>query len=144
MTANIQSFTDAECTKELPFDSLGQYLLRLAPFEGIDGNAGTNWSTIIYLKNTGTRAALNTYLYKEGDIQDYISFSLDNVDFSSEDFKVGDFAEQEVIPVVFKVTVPRWTPVINYQVNIIIDYYTLPDIDTVFYNPYTDPREVAE
>lgn len=144
MTANIQCFTDPECTKELSFASVGTYLLRLAPSEGINGNTGAEWSTVLYLKNTGTRASLNTYIYKESDIRDYVSFSVEGLEEVSNGLKLGDLKEQEIIPVTFKVSVSRWTSNINYGLTIIVDYYTLPDIDTVFYNPYTDTREVAE
>ncbi len=104
MTANIQCFTDPECTKELSFASVGTYLLRLAPFEGINGNTGADWSTVLYLKNTGTRASLNTYIYKESDIRDYVSFSIEGSEEVSNGLKLGDLKEQEIIPVTFKVS----------------------------------------
>lgn len=135
MSANIKCFLDENCTKELGLTELGAYAFRLGPDVGMNGDTGETWTTTLYLKNVGTRATLNTCLYIDADPFEFVTVT---------PIELGDFKELEVKPFSITVTVPRWT---RYQVqvpNIYIDYYTLPEIDEVYHNPYQDVREVAE
>ena len=52
--------------------------------------------------------------------------------------------EREKRSMTIRIIVPRWTQAQLYLPVIAFDYYTLPEIDETFYNPYTDPREVVE
>lgn len=133
MSANVKCFNDAACTQEIQLtDEI--YSLRLAPMEGINGDAGQVYKIPLYLKNVGTRAALNTRFIIEGDEMGYISIDPEFV---------GDMKEREVKDVVITVTVPRWTRFRQLYPQILIDYYTLPEITEIFHNPYVDKREVV-
>ena len=135
MTANIKCFIDKECTKEIGLSDIGTYLVQLGPLEGLNGHSGEYWEAPIYFKNVGTRAALNVTLSIENDPLEYIAL---------DPMNVGDFKELEVKPVIVSATIPRWTPYAIETPRFIIEYFTLPEIDEVFHNPYQAEREVAE
>lgn len=135
MSANIKCFIDKECTKEIGLSTIGSYLVRLGPVGGMNGHSGEYWEAPIYFKNVGTRAALHVTLSIENDPLEYMALNPNSP---------GDFKELEVKPVIVSATIPRWTPYAIETPRFIVDYYTLPEIDEVFYNPYQAEREVAE
>lgn len=137
MTAKIKVFLDSACTKELPLAKSGKPLLFLGTNKGINGNTGEVWKSSIYIKNIGTRAALDLKVLIQNTLagQEYLTI---------ENPYIGDLKELESREVKLIVYVPRWTPVTDCNFQVAFDYYTLPDIDETFHNPYTDIREVAE
>ena len=135
MTANIKCFIDKECTKEIGLSDIGSYLVQLGPAIGMNGHSGEYWEAPIYFKNTGTRAALHVTVSIENDPLEYIAVN---------PMLVGDFKELEVKPVVVSATIPRWTPYTVETPRFVIEYFTLPEIDEVFHNPYQAEREVVE
>lgn len=137
MAAEIKVFLDPECTQELPLSGSGNPLLFLGTQKGINGNTGEVWRGSVYIKNVGTRAALDTKVIQQDVLtgQEYLTV---------EDPYIGDLKELESREVKLIVYVPRWTPVTDCNFHLAFDYYTLPDIDETFHNPYTDTREVAE
>ena len=134
MTSELKFFKDKECTQEVPVTENGIDLL-LSPIEGLNGNTGETFDTVVYVKNVGTRAALHVQLFIE---------NVDDREFlSAIPTFLGDFKELEVKPVTFTATIPRWTKFELQSPRITFDYYTLPAIDEQYYNPYTDTREVS-
>ena len=135
MAAELKCFLDPECTQEVILSDLGEYILRLAPIEGLNGNTGATHVFPIYIKNTGTRAALHVTSQVINDTLGFITVDLP---------ELGDLKELEVVKFTITVTIPRWS---RYQIQlpqILLDYYTLPSIDEVYHNPYQDPRETAD
>ena len=134
MTAELKFFKDRACTQEVPQTDLGTDLL-LAPIEGLNGNTGETFDTVVYVKNIGSRAALHTQVFiKNVDDREFLSVVPSFL---------GDIKELEVKQVTFTATIPRWTKNELQAPLITFDYYTLPPIDETFYNPYTDTREVS-
>lgn len=134
MTAELKFFKDKACTQEVPQTEYGIDLL-LAPIEGLNGNTGETFDTVIYVKNVGHRAALHTQLFIE---------NVDDREFlSAIPMFLGDIPELGVVPVTFTATIPRWTKNELQAPRITFDYYSLPPIDEVYYNPYSDTREVS-
>lgn len=136
MSAQLKIFVDKECTQELPLSTANNPLLFLGTKKGINGNTGEVWRSSVYVKNVGTRAALHTKIFLQGvkHGQDYLTI---------EEPFIGDLKELEVREVKMIVYVPRWTPATDCNFQLVFDYYTLPEIDETFHNPYTDIREVA-
>lgn len=133
MAAELKCFLDPECTQEIVLSNLGEYILRLAPMEGLNGYTGITHKVPIYLKNTGTRAALHVTSRVLNDNLEFVTVDLP---------EIGDLMELEVVKFTITITIPRWT---RYQIQlpqIVFDYYTLPSIDEVYHNPYQDKREV--
>lgn len=135
MAAELKCFLDPECTKEILISDLGEYILRLAPMEGLNGYTGAEYDVPIYVKNTGTRAALHVTSHISNDILEFVSVDLP---------EIGDLMELEIVKFTIHISIPRWS---RYQIQlpqIIFDYYTLPDIDEIYHNPYQDVRESVD
>lgn len=135
MSAELKFFLDKDCTQEIAVSALGDYILRLAPMEGLNGFTGQIHIVTIYIKNVGTRAALGITAVVSNDPLEFVRLS--NYDF-------GDLKELEVFPLDITIRIPRWT---HYQIqtpHFTFDYYTLPEIDETYHNPYQDPREIAD
>lgn len=137
MAAQLKVFLDKDCSKELPISESGNPLLFLGTQKGLNGDDGEIWKSSVYVKNIGTRAALHTRLYLQNVAPGDEYLTIENPD-------IGDLRELETKEVKLIVYVPRDTAVKDCTFQVILDYYTLPDIDEVFHNPYTDAREVAE
>jgi hypothetical protein len=136
MAAQLKVFLDKDCSKELPISESGRPLLFLGTQKGLNGDDGEIWKSSVYVKNIGTRAALHTRLYLQNVAPGDEYLTIENPD-------IGDLRELEAKEVKLIVYVPRYTAVKDCTFQVILDYYTLPDIDEVFHNPYTDAREVV-
>lgn len=136
MTAQLKVFIDKECTQELPLSTTNNLLLFLGTKNGINGSTGKVWRSSIYVKNVGTRAALHVKAVLQGvtTAQSYLTI---------EEPFIGDMKELEIKEVKMIVYVPPLTPATDCNFQLVFDYYTLPDIDETFHNPYIDTREVA-
>lgn len=143
MIATIKLFIDQECTKEVPIGPVADYLLLVGNKLGVNGNSGETVTIPLFSKNVGNRAALNCQVDIIEDPRFYVLVSTDNVEYTNS-IDLGDYKELEVKKFYVKVDVPRWTNAVRYYPVINVTYYSLPEIDTVFLNPYTDIREVAE
>ena len=144
MSANIKCFVDENCTQELVFEDDSSYTLNLAPIVGLNGDTGETYDTKVWFQNVGTRAALNVRVLVSNDRLSFENIILDDGTESQTDAFVGDMKEREKRSMTIRIIVPRWTQAQLYLPVIAFDYYTLPEIDETFYNPYTDPREVVE
>lgn len=134
MAAVLKLFLDKECTKEI-ITKDGVYDLLLAPSGGINGHVGQVYTHTTYLKNVGDRAAL------------HVTVSCTNQDNRAilrvVDTFIDGIPEQAVVPIRFTSVIKRWTKAEVQRPTITIDWYTLPDIDETFHNPYVDKREVV-
>lgn len=131
MAAELRCFLDPECTQEVKMSALGDYILRFAPNAGLNGYTGETHTVLVYIKNTGTRAALHITAHISNDKFEFITLPVT---------ELGDISESEIRKFEILVSIPRWT---RYQIQspyVSFMYYTLPDIDEVYHNPYQDSR----
>lgn len=135
MAAVLKLFLDKECTKEI-ITKNGVYSLLLAPAGGINGHTGQIYTHTTYLKNVGTRAALHVTIACTNQDNREILRVVDNY--------IEGIPEQAVVPIRFTSVIQRWTKAEVQHPTIDISWYTLPEIDETFHNPYVDKREVAE
>jgi hypothetical protein len=135
MSAELKFFLDKDCTQEIAVSALGDYILRLAPMEGLNGFTGQSHIVPIYIKNIGARAALGITAEVSNDPLGFVRLSA---------YDIGDLMELETYHLDIIIQIPRWT---HYQIqtpHFTFDYYTLPEIDETYHNPYQDPREIAD
>lgn len=134
MPALIKLFLDEECTKELYRNDEGAFFFRYRKLNKdgsytpyIDGTTGEGGSLDLYLKNVGTRAALQPTLVASRK-------SGSNIIINSV-VKLKDIAVGKTAKATFRFTVSPYTESQLNESNITLDYYSLPDV-TPEYIPY--------
>ena len=144
MAADLRIFIDKECTQELSMDNLSNYVTALCTSEGLDGYRGTTLNLRMYMKNCGNRAALHVRVIEENDDNNYLVIKVPGATYVNNVVIVGDIATDEVVPIYFCVAVPMYLSWKYYIVDCFLDYYTLPDQDTTYYNPYSKYKCIDE
>jgi hypothetical protein len=104
MAANLQIYSDAQCTTELTVDS-GHYILQIGPTTGIDGTNGGSVTKQLWAKKTGDILISGVTLTETSDTPDRGSYSLDDATYSDTTITLGDMDPTDVVPFYIKVTV---------------------------------------
>lgn len=134
MTAFLKIYLDKNCKQELARGDKGHFIYRFKKVKDgkeipyVDGTTGTKETVELYLKNVGTRAALNPRILiekKEG-----ANIFVRNTHIYN-DIPVG---ESEKITLEFLVA--PWTESKINDTLIYLDYYSLPDA-TMEETPYS-------
>jgi len=106
MAANLQCYSDSNCTQEL---TGSPYSLQIGALTGIDGTNGGNAVANIWVKNTGTILISNVVLTETSDTNNFGSYSLDGVTYNNTTITLGNMSTSAVVEVYVKVTVPSST-----------------------------------
>lgn len=142
MTADVRIYSNRACTKELIDDESGNSVLVLSPLMGVNGYTGEKRTTTIYLKNIGNRAALNVSLYNNDDSYKIIRMSMPDGTSSGNTniLFIGDIPVNGIKTIYITESIPRGTKNTVYCAPLLLDYYSLPTMDYIFYNPYHKDR----
>lgn len=130
MPARLKLYLDKDCTKELYRDELGRFFYRFHELlsDGtynywVDGNSGTNKLITLFIKNIGSRAALNVKLL----VKRKEDLTIKNI-FSKTEYIVGDIPVDGVNSITLDFSISPWTASQVNETEIVLDYYSLPDI----------------
>lgn len=130
--ATLKLFIDEECTKEVSLNDITEYV---TIFRNI--SAGDTSGFKMYLKNVGDRAAVGITFTKHGDTKKYLFIKTPGSEvLSREATRIPDIAAGTVVEILFITQIPITEPPQYYTVSCTLDYFTLPDHDTKFYNAY--------
>lgn len=125
MSAKINCYWDAECTKEIFFD-VQSYSLSLGPQTGLNGDKGEVVHQHIYLKNVGDVTAQATKIREVGDLSDYFKISTRKISYTNIRADIGDLEPGEVTEVILHSLIPARTASSEGIINYTVEYYTLP------------------
>lgn len=128
MSAVIQVYTNPSCASDTELKLAGaDYDLMLGPNTGLDGDTGDRVDTILYVKNTGDKPAIDVRLVKDNDASDRVDFLTTSMtSYSKTGLSLGDILSTEVRQIYVRVTVPRGTAASLLSPNFTFKYRSLP------------------
>ena len=125
MSAILKCYIDAECTKEMFFESKS-YATNLGPKTGLDGDSGQVVDQEFYIKNVGDAVAQQVQIREVGDLLMYFRMSTALESYVQTVGHIPNIPPNGVERVVLHCIVPKGVAAAKDIIQYTISFYTTP------------------